>query len=199
MPEKFSDPPPEAEAQGQRVAASWRLVDTATCHPWRMRKTKGKLGRTGTKLVGLAAAITLPAPGWHGFSFSFFSDYYYFLFLIYFFFTLQYCIGFAIHWHESATGIHVFPILNPPPPSLPIPSLWVIPVHQPRALSYASNLDWRFISHTIIYMFQCHSPISSHPCPLPQSPKDCSIHLCLFCCLTYRVIITIFLNSIYMH
>ena len=32
-----------------------------------------------------------------------------------------------------------------------------------------------------------------------QSPKDCSKHLCLFFCLTYRVIITIFLNSIYMH
>ena len=36
------------------------------------------------------------------------------------------------------------------------------------------------------------------PSPSPQSPKDCSIHLYLFCCLTYRVIITIFLNSIYM-
>ena len=34
--------------------------------------------------------------------------------------------------------------------------------------------------------------------PLPQSPKDCSIHQCLFCCLVYTVIITIFLNSIYM-
>ena len=36
------------------------------------------------------------------------------------------------------------------------------------------------------------------PSPSPTESKDCSIRLCLFCCLTYRVI-TIFLNSIYMH
>ena len=65
-------------------------------------------------------------------------------------------------------------------------------------LSHASNLDWRSVSHMIICMFQCCSLKSSHPCLLPQSPKVCSSDLCLFCYLAYRVIITIFLNSIYM-
>ena len=47
-------------------------------------------------------------------------------------------------------------------------------------LSHASNLDWRSVSHMKIYMFQCHSLKSSYPRLLPQSPKYCSIHLCLF-------------------
>ena len=122
------------------------------------------------------------------------------VFKIFFYFiwrliTLQYCIGFAIHWHESAMSVHVLTPLPPPSPYHPSGSP---SAPAPSILYHASKLDWWFVSHMIIYMFQCHTPKSSHHQPLPQSTKDCSIHLCLFCCLTYSVIITIFLNSIYM-
>ena len=64
---------------------------------------------------------------------------------------------------------------------------------------HASSLGWWSVSSLIVYLFQCCSLRSSHPCLLPQSPKVCSVHLCIFFCFAYRVIVTIFLNSIYMH
>ena len=112
-------------------------------------------------------------------------------FLVLHFFILQYCIGFAIHQHVP----HPEPLSHFPPHTI---SLGHPSAQAPSILYRALNLDWRFISYMILYMLQCHSPKSSHPLPLPQSPKYGSIHLCLFFCLVYKVIVTIFLNSIYM-
>ena len=59
------------------------------------------------------------------------------LLLLFYSLTLQYYIGFAIYQHESATGIHMCPILNPPPSSLPVSSLWDVPF-----LIIAVTLQW---------------------------------------------------------
>ena len=84
------------------------------------------------------------------------------LLFFFFFFTLQYCIGFAIHQHESAMGVHVFPILNPPPTSLPISSLWVIPVHQPQA-SCILHRTWTDDSFLIWYYTCFNAILPNHP------------------------------------
>ena len=114
--------------------------------------------------------------------------------------TSQYCIGFAIYQNESAPGIHVFPILNPPPSSLPIPFLWVVPVHQPQASSIVHRTWTGNLFH--IWYYTCFNAILPNHPTLSLSHRVQKtvlyIHQCLFCCLVYRVIVTIFLNSIYM-
>ena len=68
--------------------------------------------------------------------------------------------------------VHVFPILNPtshlPPCTIPLghPS-----VPAPSILYHTSNLDWRFVSYMILYMFQYHSPKLSHPLPPTESKR----------------------------
>ena len=79
---------------------------------------------------------------------------YFLKFTIIIFLTLQYCIGFAIHQHASTTGVTRVP--HPEPPSHLPPH--TIPLGHPSApapsfLYPASNLDWRFISYMILYMF----------------------------------------------
>ena len=76
--------------------------------------------------------------------------------------TLQYCSGFAIHQHESATAIHMFPILNLPPSSFPVPSLCVISVHQPQA-SRILHRTWTGYSFHIWYYTCFNAILPNHP------------------------------------
>ena len=66
------------------------------------------------------------------------------------------------HQHESATNVHVFPILNTPPTSFPIPSLWVIPVHQPQA-SCILHRTWTGDSFHIWYYTCFNAILPNHP------------------------------------
>ena len=131
------------------------------------------------------------------FNFEYLFFFFLFFFNFLFYFTILYWFCHTLTWiHHGCTWVP-----NPEPPSHLSPhiiSLGHPSAPAPSILYPVSNLDWQFVSYMIVYIFQCQSPKSTHPLPLPQSPKVCSIHLCLFCCLAYRVIITIFINSIYM-
>ena len=82
---------------------------------------------------------------------------------------MQYCIGFAIDQHESAMDVHVFPILNPSPTSLPVPSLWVISVHQQPVSRIKRGLAIRF-TYDIIHVSMPFSQIIP-PWPSPTESK----------------------------
>ena len=99
--------------------------------------------------------------------------YYFFFFIIYFnwrLITLQYCIGFAIYQHESATGIHVFPILNPPPsPHHPSgSSQCTSPEHPVSCIE--PGLAIHFIYDIIIHVSMPFSQLIS-PSPSPTKSK----------------------------
>ena len=89
-------------------------------------------------------------------------------------------MAFAMPQHASAMGIHVSPSSEPPSHVLPHP----VPLAYSRALALGAllwilNSRWSSILHMTMYMFQCYSLKSSHPCLLPLSPKVSSLCLCL--------------------
>ena len=98
------------------------------------------------------------------------SPFFFFFCLIFYFLTLQYFICFAIYQHESATDIHVFPILNLPPSSLPIPSLGSSQCTSPKhpVSSIEPGLVTRFI-----YIIHISMPFSQNipPSPFPTESK----------------------------
>ena len=120
-----------------------------------------------------------------------------FFIILFFNFTILYWFCHISKWirHRYTCVPHSEPSSLLPPRTIPLshPS-----APAPKIQYHSLNLDCLLISYMILFMFQCHSPKSSYPLPLPQSPQDCSIHQCLFCFLIYRVIVTIFLNPIYM-
>ena len=82
------------------------------------------------------------------------------------YFTILYWFCHTSTWiHHGCTRVpHPEPPSHLPPHSIPLghPSAPALSI-----LYHALNLDWWLISHMILYMFQCHSPKSSHPLPLP--------------------------------
>ena len=112
-----------------------------------------------------------------------------FLFIYLFIFWVNYMVAFIylfififfnctiLYWfcHISTWICHRYTHVPHPEPSTLFPPN-TIPLGHPSApapsIQYrASNLDWWLVSYMILYMFQCHSPKSSHPLPLPQVQK----------------------------
>ena len=71
---------------------------------------------------------------------------------------------FAIHQYECRPQVYM---CSPHPEPLSLLTPHPVPLGCPRAL--ASN--WPSILHIVMYLFQCYSLKSSHPCLLPLSPK----------------------------
>ena len=112
--------------------------------------------------------------------------------------TLQYCIGFAIHQHESAMGVHVFPVLNPLPPPSPYhssgSSQCTSPKHPVSCIEPGLVICFTYDNIHVSMLFSQIIP------PSPSSTESktlfyTSVSLLLSCIQGY---LTIFLNSIHM-
>ena len=127
------------------------------------------------------------------------------IFLIYIYFnwrliTLQYCIGFAIHQHESTTGIYVFPILIPlPPPSSYHPfgsSQCTSPKHPVSCIKLGLVIRFIYdIMHVSMPFFQ-----TIPPSPSPTESKRLfytSVSLLLSCLQGYHYTLMLDQNESY--
>ena len=107
-----------------------------------------------------------------------------FIFISWRLITYNIVVVFAIHWHESAMYLQVFPIPILTPTSLPTPSLWVFPVHQPRALvsCIQPGLVICFTLDNIHVLMLFSRNIPTLPSPTESKSLFCtSVSLFLFC------------------
>ena len=116
--------------------------------------------------------------------------------------TLQYCIGFAIHQHESATDAHVFPILNHlPPHTIPLghpqfqaPAPSTSPEHPESCIKPGLAIRFTYDNIHVLMAFSHIIP----PSPSPTESKRLfytSVSLLLSLIQGYRYHLS---NSIYM-
>ena len=119
-----------------------------------------------------------------------------FIFISWRLITLQYCSGFCHTLTWISHGFTCIPHPDPPSHFPPHP----IPLGHPSAPAPNTCLihpTWICFTVDNIYVLMLFSQIIP-PLPSPIESKVCSILLCLFFCLAYRVFVTIFLNSISM-
>ena len=105
-----------------------------------------------------------------------------FLYFIYFL-TLQYCIGFAIYQYESATHIHVFPILNTP--YLCIISYMKRVVSPGSMHNYVSSIFLCWLVMLNIFLFACWPFVCYLRRNIYSSPFYPFLSFCCSCGILY--------------
>ena len=120
---------------------------------------------------------------WKNAPFLFFS--FFFLILCLLYFTLQYCIGFAIHWHESTTGVDTssqswIPLPPPTPYHLSGSSPGTSPKHPVSCIEHRLVLCFLHDSIHVSMPFSQIIPPSPSPSE-SKSPFYTSVSLLLSC------------------
>ena len=131
------------------------------------------------------------------------------LYFIYLFILLEANYFAILNWfcHTSTWICHgCTSVPRPEPPSHLLPHPFplghpfpLVPVHQPLA-PFIMLCTWTGESFHI-WCYTCFNAILPNHLTLTLSHRvqKTVLYICLFCCLAYRVIISIFLNSVYMH
>ena len=139
--------------------------------------------QTKDRAKSLKCCITLTETK-NGIGFMAFLFFYLFIFIYLFIIFFFIVVDFVIHWNETAMGLHVFPIPIPPPTSLSTWSLWVLPVHQVRALVSCIPpglvICFTLDNIHVLMLFSWNIP----PSPSPTESKRLfytSVSLFLFC------------------